>query len=225
MTKVRHAIESICLSIDDDAATQSFSDWDMLFRALSLASRQTIKSPNPYADCFPGDHYRLLSGLMLELKPQVIIDIGTHFGTGTRVFLDYAPGAQVHTFDVTPWDKLDATYLTHKDFVEHGGCLTQYIADLSDPNVFESFREILDSADFIMCDGPKDGRFENKFYTLLSTLNFSEKPRWLFLDDIRFMTEIANWRGVKNPKIDLTSFGHYSGSGLVNISERFEFDY
>ena len=62
-------------------------------------------------------------------------------------------------------------------------------------------------------------------YTLLSTLNFSEKPCWLFLDDIRFMTEIANWRAVKNPKIDLTSFGHYSGSGSVNISEGFEFDY
>jgi len=162
---------------------------------------------------------------MLELKPKVIVDIGTHFGTGTRVFLDYAPGAQVHTFDITPWDKLDATYLTHKDFVEHGGCLTQYIADLSDSNVFESFREILNSADFIMCDGPKDGKFENKFYTLLSTLNFSEKSRWLFLDDIRFMTEISNWRAIKNPKIDLTSFGHFSGSGLVNISERFEFDY
>jgi predicted O-methyltransferase YrrM len=67
-----------------------------------LASRQTIKSENPFANLFPGDHYRILSGLMLELQPKVIVDIGTHFGTGTRIFLDYAPGAVVHTFDVLP---------------------------------------------------------------------------------------------------------------------------
>jgi len=79
----------------------------------------------------------------------------------------------------------------------------------------------LTEADFIMCDGPKDSKFENKFYTLLSTLNFSEKSRWLFLDDIRFMSEIGNWRSVESPKIDLTSFGHFSGSGLVDISKRF----
>ena len=223
MVPVRHAIESVCLSVDDDPSVQAFTDYEMICRAVVLASRQNLKIDNPFANAFPGDHYRLLSGLMLELQPKVIVDIGTHFGTGTRVFLDYAPGAQVHTFDVTPWDQFATTYLNHKDFVENGGRLTQYIADLSNPDVFSSFTELLTEADFIMCDGPKDSKFENKFYTLLSTLNFSEKPRWLFLDDIRFMSEIGNWRSVESPKIDLTSFGHFSGSGLVDISKGFEF--
>jgi hypothetical protein len=224
MLPIRHVIESACTSVDDDPATQIFNDYDMLCRAVLLASRQTIKSENPFANLFPGDHYRILSGLMLELQPKVIVDIGTHSGVGTRIFLDYAPGAVVHTFDVTPWDRFDTTYLTSKDFVENGGRLTQYIADLSDPRIFPSFIELLDIADFIMCDGPKDGNFENKFYTLLSTLNLAKKPRWLFLDDIRFLSEINSWRSIQSPKIDITSFGHFSGSGLVDISHGFVFD-
>jgi len=43
------------------------------------------------------------------------------------------------------------------------------------------------------------------------------------LDDIRFESEIMNWRRIQSPKLDLTSFGHFSGSGLVDISEGFKF--
>ena len=78
------------------------------------------------------------------------------------------------------------------------------------------------NADFIMCDGPKDGIFEKRFYSLLSTLNFPVKDRWLFLDDIRFPSEMPSWRLICSPKIDLTSFGHFSGTGLVNISNGFD---
>ena len=75
------------------------------------------------------------------------------------------------------------------------------------------------NADFIMCDGPKDGVFERTVYSLLSTLNFPSKPRWLLLDDIRFTSEMTSWRLICSPKVDLTSFGHFSGTGLVNITE------
>jgi hypothetical protein len=105
-----------------------------------------------------------------------------------------------------------------------GDGLLSTLLTLSDPRIFPSFIELLDIADFIMCDGPKDGNFENKFYTLLSTLNLAKKPRWLFLDDIRFLSEINSWRSIQSPKIDITSFGHFSGSGLVDISQGFVFD-
>ena len=91
------------------------------------------------------------------------------------------------------------------------------------PEVFSRYAKMLCDADFIMCDGPKDGVFERTFYTFLSSLDLPKKPRWLLLDDIRFPSEMASWRMVDSPKVDLTSFGHFSGTGLVNISEGFKF--
>jgi len=46
-----------------------------------------------------------------------------------------------------------------------------------------------------------------------------KKRRFLFLDDIQFLSEILLWRSIQSPKVDLTSFGHFTGSGLVDISE------
>lgn len=35
-------------------------------------------------------------------------------------------------------------------------------------------------------------------------------------DDIRVWNMLAIWRGIRRPKLDLTSFGHWSGTGLVD---------
>ena len=35
-------------------------------------------------------------------------------------------------------------------------------------------------------------------------------------DDIRQWTMLAIWRAVQRPKLDLTSFGHWSGTGLID---------
>jgi hypothetical protein len=219
---VRHVIESACWSVDDDTAAQSFSDWALVCRAVFFAANTRLDIDNPFANAFPGDHYRLLSGLLSALNDKSsinsIVDIGTHYGTGTRVMLDYAPEAKVTTFDVTAWDKFPTTFLQESDFVSNGGRLTQYLENLQHTDVFNKHKELLINADFIMCDGPKDGVFEESFISKLASLSFPNKPRFLLLDDIRFTTEMPLWRRIQSPKIDLTSFGHFSGTGLVNIS-------
>lgn len=219
---VRHVIESACWSVDDDTAAQSFSDWALVCRAVFFAANTRLDIDNPFANAFPGDHYRLLSGLLSALNDKSainsIVDIGTHYGTGTRVMLDYAPEAKVTTFDVTAWDKFPTTFLQESDFVSNGGRLTQYLENLQHTDVFNKHKELLINADFIMCDGPKDGVFEASFISKLASLSFPNKPRFLLLDDIRFTTEMPLWRRIQSPKIDLTSFGHFSGTGLVNIS-------
>ena len=226
MKGVRHPIESACWSVDDDPAAQSFADWDYVSKAVQTAAKCRIDCSNPFANAFPGDHYRILAGLIFNLDrssgPLSIVDIGTHYGTSARVMLDYSPDTdKVVTFDVAPWRDYETTYLTEEDFAS--GRLTQAVKDLQEPQTFASFAKLLCEADFIMCDGPKDGVFERKFYTLLSTLDFPKKPRWLLLDDIRFPSEMVSWRTIDSPKVDLTSFGHFSGTGLVNISEGFKF--
>ena len=85
MKPVRHAIDSACWSVDDDLAVQSFTDWDYLLKAVRVAADCRIDCTNPFANAFPGDHYRILTGLIFNLDrssgPLKILDIGTHFGT------------------------------------------------------------------------------------------------------------------------------------------------
>lgn len=226
MKTVRHRIPSECWSTDDDRAAQTFNGWDFVGKALQTAVACRIDCDNPFANAFPGDHYRILAGLVFNLDrtngPLTLVDIGTHYGTSARVMLDFsAPEDKVVTFDITPWKNYETTYLTENDF--KSGRLVQHLEDLKESEVFASFVSLLDSADFIMCDGPKDGVFERRVYNLLSNVDFSLKPRWLFLDDIRFPSEMISWRTIDSPKLDLTSFGHFSGTGLVNISEGLKF--
>ena len=225
MKTVRHPIESACWSVDDDPAAQSFADWDYLLKAVRTAADCRIDCANPFVNAFPGDHYRLLAGLIYNLDrsngPLSLIDIGTSCGLSARTMLDFSPDEdKVETFDVADWLDNPCTYLTEKDFEVR---LTQHLQDLKQPEVFSRYAKMLCEADFIMCDGPKDGVFERTFYTFLSSLDLPKKPRWLLLDDIRFPSEMASWRMVDSPKVDLTSFGHFSGTGLVNISEGFKF--
>ena len=219
---VRHRIPSECWSSDDDPAAQSFNGWDYVTNSIRTAANCRIDCSNPFANAFPGDHYRLLAGLIYNLAIHndslSLVDIGTHYGTSARVMLDFSPEkSQVTTFDINAWENYETTYLTEQDF--ESGRLTQYLDDLKDDSCFAKHADLLMNADFIMCDGPKDGIFERKVYKLLSTLKFPTKTRWLLLDDIRFPSEMGSWRLISSPKIDLTSFGHFSGTGLVNITE------
>ena len=67
-------------------------------------------------------------------------------------------------------------------------------------------------------DGPKDGIFEKQLLSRLASAEYF-KPKILVLDDIKFMNMIPLWRSIQNPKLDLTSFGHWSGTGLVDVRE------
>lgn len=218
----RHVIpETALISVDDDPSTQSFKDYGLVCAAILKASQTKLKRKFTFGDVFPGDHYRLLAGLVEFIQPRLIIDIGTAAGYSAQVFVDHGhPLAYTHTFDVVPVSEFKETTLTADDFEK--GRLMQHIKDLKDPAVFNDYRNLIRDADFIMCDGPKDGQFEYEFIRLLSELYCPEKPRWLFLDDIRFGNMLALWRSIKSPKIDLTSFGHFSGSGLVNIEKGLE---
>jgi len=219
---VRHVVESACWSVDDDQAAQSFDQWLLVCKAVLYASKVHLDIDNPFANAFPGDHYRLLAGLLTVLDNDIglssIVDVGTHYGTGTRVMLDFAPEANITTFDVTAWNEFPTSFLNESDFTSGGGRLTQYLENLQHDDVFNRHKQLLTDADFIMCDGPKDGSFEREFLTKLSALSFPSKTRFLLLDDIRFSTEMLLWRQIQSPKVDLTSFGHFSGTGLVDIS-------
>lgn len=182
----------------------------------NLAAEKSHLKDSIYYDLFPGEHYRLLRSLVSVLGSRNIIEIGTLTGMGT-VSLAKGMGdrGRVTTFDLVSWDQFD-THLSKELFEQKK--VAQILADLSDPEVFAEHRELISRADFIFCDAPKDGVFEYKFLDLLTTIKFESKCL-LVLDDIRFLNMISLWWSIESPKLDLTSFGHWSGTGLVDMSE------
>jgi predicted O-methyltransferase YrrM len=126
-------------------------------------------------DFWPGEHYRLLAGLVAHLQPKTVIEIGTDTGLSALCLKKYLPdGGQVITFDVIPWNKISASCLKGDDFSD--GRLNQEVADLSSKDVFNKYAPLLAQADLIFADGPKDGAFEYRFIELLETLDLPKAP-------------------------------------------------
>lgn len=214
----RHVISSEFFSLDDDPATQNFSDYPYVIEALLRASFNRIEPDFEYANIYPGEHYRLLGGLIHVLNPKLCIDIGTYRGCSARVMLDNSQAdSRVFTFDIEEHDSFDWTVLKDSDFESKR--LTFIKKDLAEEEIFNEHVGLLDEAEFIMLDGPKNDVFEELFLQRLRDANLSRKCRWLLIDDIRFPNMQKLWRRIQSPKLDLSSFGHFSGTGLVNISK------
>jgi predicted O-methyltransferase YrrM len=219
---VRHAEYSMLFSGDDEPYRPTDRLLDVALSAVqharkvdvsSLASR--VPSGIRYAEVWPGEHYKLLGGLVKALNAKNIVEIGTATGlSALTLLLELPAGGKVTTFDVVRWpDYVDGTVLTEKDFAD--GRLVQVIDDLQQQSVVERHRELLESADFIFIDAAKDGVMEQKFIDNLKPLRFKNAPIVMF-DDIRVWNMLAIWRKLDRRKLDLTSFGHWSGTGLVD---------
>lgn len=215
---------SAITSVEDDPATQQFPAMGLVLEALGKAATLRIAVTGAsdeeahYYKAFPGDHYRLIAALMHCLQPSLVVEIGTYTGMAARVMLDHSPATtRVVTYDLLSWDH----FRSHLEAADFGsGKLAQHLVDLSDLTAFQAHLPTLQSAQLIFCDAPKDGRFEPRFLQHLAAgLKPVAGPRFLLLDDIRLLNMVALWRRIASPKIDLTSFAHWSGTGLVDVSE------
>lgn len=221
---VRHAEHTMLLSVDDDPAGPNDFLLDLATRAIPRARSVSVdevvrrmKQPPYYPNVWPGEHYKLLAALLRELNPTVVIEVGTYTGLSALTMLTHLPpGARLHTFDVLPWKSFPDTVLTEADFADRR--LTQLIGDLGDRAVFDRHADLLAAADLMFLDGPKDGQFEQLFLDHLAGLRVTKQPVLVF-DDIRLWKMLRIWRGIRRPKLDLTSFGHWTGTGLIHWSQ------
>jgi predicted O-methyltransferase YrrM len=163
---------------------------------------------------FPGEHYRILVGILNTENFKNFTEIGTGSGVASKTILNQT-NADIKTFDIVPWRE-DDSHLTRVEF--NNSRLTQIIEDLSNPQSFKNYSDLIANSDMILLDADKSGTFEDSLLTKMSTISFESKFRLLFIDDIRYFSMYKVWKKIKNPKIDLTSFGHWSGSGLVDIT-------
>lgn len=165
-----------------------------------------------YANAFPGEHYRLLSAIVDIVKPKLVVEIGTFRGLSTLAMkYRMPPEGKIVTYDIVPWDKIPGTALKRSFF---DGQLEQRIRDLTKINLPEEDAEILSRADIIFVDASKDFVTEKKICSLFDQILFNNFPLIIF-DDIKMVAMIELWGRIPYPKIDLTSFGHWSGTGIV----------
>jgi predicted O-methyltransferase YrrM len=194
---------------------------DLALRATGLAREENLQSVSTriqsgpkWPDVWPGEHYKLLAALVRVLAPKVVVEIGTYQGLSALTLAQNIPdGGAVHTFDVVPWREIDGQVLTDPDV--EGGQIVPHLADLTHSEAFDAHRALLESAGLIFVDAAKDGRMERLFLERFETLRFVNDPIIVF-DDIRVMNMIGIWSAITRPRLDLTSFGHWSGTGLID---------
>jgi predicted O-methyltransferase YrrM len=174
-----------------------------------------VKKGVKYMDIYPGEHYKLLASIVKTLKPATVVEVGTHLGYSALCMKKFMPaGSVIHTFDVIPWYTFEDTILTESDF-ESG--LVQCADDLTKWEEVQKHSSVLENADIIFLDALKDGKQEYLFLENFSRLTFKKKCLFIF-DDIRLWNMLDIWYNLEKPKLDMTSFGHWSGTGLVEWS-------
>lgn len=160
---------------------------------------------------WPGEHYRFLAALVDVLRPTIVVEVGTSAGYSALALMHSLPeNGRLVTFDLIPWDAMPTVLRPH-DFA--GGRLQQRIGDLCERDEFERQRSLLESADLLFVDGPKDRHFEPRFFELLSTMHRS-RPLLTVVDDIRVWNMLRCWQDLDAEKLDVTSLAHWSGTGM-----------
>lgn len=171
-----------------------------------------IKAGTNYIDIYPGEHYKLLAAIVENLQPKVVIELGTHLGYSSLCMKKYLPAdGTIYTFDIIPWYGFADTILTVKDLDKN---LVQFTDDLTRKEDVLKHQSLLEQADIIFMDALKDGKQEYLFLEHFSKIGFKKKCLFIF-DDIRLWNMLDIWYNMDRPKLDLTSFGHWSGTGLV----------
>lgn len=215
----RHALWSVISSLDDQHPPPTPRLLELGLQAAQLAAsldlsalvRRARQPQRRYLETWPGEHYRLLAAMTRILRPSAAVEVGTYTGMGCLAMASSMPLGKVVTYDIVPWESFPDSLITPADL---GGGLEQRLGDLSKSDYFERESETLKAAGLIFVDGPKDGSFERTFLDHLIPLLMGSGAV-LMLDDIRLMNMVQLWRELPLPKLDITSFGHWSGTGLA----------
>jgi predicted O-methyltransferase YrrM len=157
-------------------------------------------------EIYPGVYYKILSLMVSRIKPRLSVEVGTLRGSGTICISNFSE--KTVTFDILP-----VTHFASESVFAKNKNISQILSDISDDQQYDKYEEFFKVADFIFIDGPKDGKFEKK---VIPKVIKSMKPSCiLFIDDILFNNMVEVWHEIKEDKLDITNFGHWSGSGIV----------
>lgn len=147
------------------------------------------------------EHYKLISWLASKFPGQTVMDIGTHYGNSSLA-MSRDPTAKVVSYDIVEMKQLVAPLPSNVEYK---------IGDFrDDPITLQS--------PFIFVDvDPHDGIQEKDFHRFFLESQYKGIVLW---DDINCNDAMREWWNniVESPwyrKFDLTSVGHWSGTGMI----------
>lgn len=154
------------------------------------------------------ESYRLMTHLSLnQTSPISIIEIGTNNGFNTAA-LAANPDTTVITYDdysKLPEDKYTVASLSNVE------CRYTDIL-LEDPDTILAAKYII--VDIV----PHDGNIEKNIYDHLKEINYNGT---VIFDDIKLNPAMrAFWSDIDKPKQDITTYGHWSGTGIVFFGDQ-----
>jgi len=184
-----------------------------LINAIDLSEQKKFiewnKKNSEYFDLPAGkEHYKLLSYISTCLDSDIpLIDIGTYFGFSAAA-LSYN-SSKVISYDVCDWIPDNEYSIKNNDSIE-----TKIMNCVND-------MDVINKASFIILDiDPHNGEEERVIIKALIDNGFKG---FLLLDDIKLNKDMQDfWDEITLPKIDVTSVGHWSGTGIVLFSDMYD---
>jgi len=217
----RHTIPTLALSQDDEPYQPGAELILLAIKAaksalhidLSTIAGRFDRETATYVQLWPGEHYKLLASFVKLLQPRRIIEIGTASGASALALKKFLPkNGKIITYDIIPWHQYPGSGLVQDDFDRQ---LEQRLVDLSNPVLAKTQKSELAQADIVFVDAAKDGQMEYFFCDFFESIEFASRNPLFVFDDIRMPVMLELWRSIRHPKLDITSFGHWSGTGLV----------
>jgi predicted O-methyltransferase YrrM len=217
----RHTFWSAVGSTDDLKPPASDELIALMLEAAALAHRLELRALSERCRTslqrallkqWPGEHYRFLAALIECIQPNLAIEIGTDTGMGALALAARMPeGGRVVTYDVVSWQEIPQAVICADDYPK----VEQRVGDLGREEFYSEQLAVLTAAYVVFLDGPKDGHFESVF--LERFIKTVERVPLIILDDIRAPSMLQLWRDLALPKVDATSVGHWSGTGLAGF--------
>lgn len=160
-------------------------------------------SNKQYFDLDSGvEHYKILTYLTKFMTCNTFIDIGTYLGF-SALALSHDDNKHVITYDIFDSIPDNATTSTIKQKQNITCKLMNCIDDI----------DVVINTQFICLDIGHDGHDEAE---ILQQLQLKGYKGIVFMDDIHLNDEMKKlWESIQLTKIDVTKYGHWSGSGIV----------
>lgn len=159
--------------------------------------------------------YRLLFFLAQQFNNSLFIDLGTSNGA-SALALSNNKSNQVMSFDI--FERSETSYLQNKEFER-----MPRIENI-DFIISENFIKYMDlflTSPLIYVDIAHDGVWEKILIDKL--IKFKYKGLVIFDDIYEFDEMLKLWNSIELKKIDLTKYGHWSGTGLIDFNSEIEF--
>lgn len=160
------------------------------------------------------EFYRLIAYIAQKMPPQsLLLDIGTYYGL-SAIALASNIHCKVISYDIYDYitDNPNVTTIKNIDNIDYR--LKDCLED----------ETTLTNAQLIVLDvDPHDGIQEAEFFAKLRMVGFKGI---VILDDIQLNPAMKQfWSNIPERKVDVTAYGHWSGTGIVYFSDEHEFTF